>query len=163
MVHVNVASRPGKPPSTTIVLMASALFALSLIGCSALPPVLQGQRQWAVTVDNKSDRPATIYVGEDVNFGDPNWRSVGTVSPSVVAPRTKARVVITPPALGHWAVFVNPGPGRGPMLISQDAPPDFSGELPGIISIDGNGEPGFSAPGDMPPGWCDGAPRLGCP
>ena len=49
-----------------------------------------------------------------------------------------------------WAIFVNPGPQLGPLILAIDVPPDASGRLPLSIEVGPEG-PSVSVPNE--PGW----------
>jgi hypothetical protein len=80
-------------------------------------------------------------------------RSVGTAVPSTVPAGATQDVVFTVPPGQGWAIFVNPSPGRGPLILAQDVPPNFGGEFPGTIIIGANGDSSFSTEGNLGPGW----------
>jgi hypothetical protein len=136
-----------------------------LAACSQAPRATPAVQQWTVMVANQSEEPAVVFIGVDVNFGDPLWKEVGAVVPAAVPPMTTARVVMTPPPPGNWAIFVNPGPERGPLLTPRSFPAKFSGELPGTIVVRSNGLPEIEVWHSLflPSGWCDGGSHLGCP
>lgn len=123
--------------------------AAPLVGCGALAPILEpGSREWIVTVQNDSNRPAVLTVAED--RGTPG-RVVGSVEPASVPPRTSMEVAIRVPPGEGWAVFVNPGPNLGPLILAQDVPPNAAGDLPLTIFVAEDGSPSVSVPGE--PGW----------
>jgi hypothetical protein len=132
-----------------------AALTLVLAGCGTGllpgdPARPAGGREWVITVTNNSNEPAILAVAEDV----PNMGAlVGTAQPSSVPPRTTQDVVFTVPPGDGWAIFVNPSPERGPLIISQDVPPNVSGRLPITIDIGPNGDPGAAMPGNLGPGW----------
>ena len=76
---------------------------------------------------------------------------VGTVDPPQVAARTKQDVRFTVPSGEGWAVFVNPSPQRGPLILAVDVPLDVEGKLPISISVGPNGDASVLVPGR--PGW----------
>jgi hypothetical protein len=80
-------------------------------------------------------------------------RSVGTADPSTVPAGATQVVVFTVPPGQGWAIFVNPSPVRGPLILAQDVPPNFGGRLPGTIRIAANGDPIFSSERNLGPGW----------
>jgi hypothetical protein len=129
--------------------------ALVLAGCgtglipgeSVMPP---GSRQWIVNVDNQSAEVARLIVAEDAQT---MGATVGTADPPIVPPNTRRDVVFMVPPGQGWAIFVNPTPQRGPLLIAPDVPPDVSGRLPITFIIDPRGEPGMMVPGNPGPGW----------
>jgi hypothetical protein len=114
------------------------------------PPVPAGSRQWIIAVQNTSAQPAALFVAEDLaTMG----RSVGTAVPSTVPAGATQDVVLTVPPGQRWAIFVNPGPTRGPLIVAHDVPPNFVGRLPGTIHIAANGDPAFSTERNLGPGW----------
>lgn len=122
-------------------------------GTGILPgdPMLQpGSRQWIISVAHQSGQDARLFVAEDgPQMGD----AVGRSEPSTVPPNTTVDVIFTVPPGDGWAIFVNPGGDRGPLILASDVPPNVSGKLPVTILISANGEPGASLPGDVGPGW----------
>jgi hypothetical protein len=126
----------------------------SLVACGLIPnPVADplpepGARRWIITVENMSAQPARLFVAEDES---PMGRSVGTADPSTVPAGATQDVVFTVPPGQGWAIFVNPGPSLGPLILAQDVPPGVSGELPLTIGIGPDGSPYSSVP-DLP-GW----------
>ena len=127
----------------------------SLAACGVMPnPVADplpepGARRWIITVENMSAQPAALFVAEDVS---PMGRSVGTVVPNSVPAGATQDVVFTVPPGQGWAIFVNPGPNLGPLILAQDVPPGVSGVLPLTIGIGPDGSPYASIPGELP-GW----------
>lgn len=102
-------------------------------------PGVPGGRLWTVTVVNKSPRPATLVVAEETEAGLAG-RMVGTVTPSVVpAGATRDVTFALPPGEG-WAIFVNPGPNTGALLIWAEVP------LAGEIRITADGNAGWLSP-----------------
>lgn len=69
------------------------------------------------------------------------------------APRTKVEVVFTVPPGSDWAIFVNPSPERGPLLIARDVPLGVTGRLPISFGVDRQGNFWVAAPGGLGPGW----------
>lgn len=120
-----------------------------LAACTVLTPVPPGGRQWIITVDNDSNAPVKLFVAEDES---PMGDTVGTAMPDTVPPGAKVDVVFTVPAGRTWAIFVNPTNERGPLVLAQDVPANVTGKLPLTITVNGQGEPGASLPGDLP-GW----------
>ena len=125
---------------TLVVLVVAAC------GCTTLPP--DGSREWVVTVTNDSAAPATLFVAEDLATMGP---SVGTAVPSSVPAGVTQVVVFTVPAGAGWAIFVNPGPDVGPLILAGDVPPGRSGVLPIRIRVERDRSSNVAAPGD--PGW----------
>ena len=131
--------------------MAVMAIACCLAGCGVLnvgPQPEPGARQWIITVENLSSEPATLVVAEDLQT---MGRSVGTAVPSSVPAGATQDVVFTVPPGRGWAIFVNPGPNAGPMILAQDVPPGATGVLPITIGIDQDGAPYSSVPGEQ--GW----------
>lgn len=135
--------------------MAGAVALLcSLAACELIPnPVADplpepGARRWIITVENSSAQPAALFVAEHLaQMG----RSVGTVVPNTVPAGTTQEVVFTVPPGQGWAIFVNPGPNMGPLILAQDVPLGVSGKLPITIGVGPDGSP-FSTIPDLP-GW----------
>ena len=116
-------------------------------GDPALPP---GSREWIVEVDNQSAQPARLMVAEDtMPVGD----LVGTADPPQVPPGTKQDVVFTVPPGRTWAIFVNPSPQRGPLILAMDVPADVHGRLPLTIIVGPNGDPSAGVDANVGPGW----------
>jgi hypothetical protein len=127
--------------------VCTIVIASSLAACSILvpdPPLSPGTRQWIIRVQNASGQPAALFVAEDLST---MGRSVGTAVPSTVPAGATQDVVFTVPPGRGWAIFVNPGPTRGPLILAQDVPPNASGVLGVFIQILPDGEPVVSAPG----------------
>jgi hypothetical protein len=125
--------------------------ALALAGCGILPfdPLDPDARRWIIPVDNQSDRPAIVAVAMDeASMGD----LVGRADPNTIPPRTRLDVAFTVPATGlDWAIFVNPGPNRGPLILARDVPPGRAGRLPIKIGVGADGQPFVEVPSE--PGW----------
>lgn len=119
-------------------------------GDPAGPAMPAGSREWIIEVDNQSAQPARLMVAEDtMPLGD----LVGTANPPQVPPMTKQDVVFSVPPGETWAIFVNPGPNLGPLILARDVPPDAEGRLPVAIIVNPNGQPGASLGPDAGPGW----------
>jgi hypothetical protein len=121
-----------------------------LTGCAGIlaPAMPAGSREWVISVENMSAEPARLVVAEDEEtMGD----AVGTAVPNTVAPGATELVVFTVPPGEGWAIFVNPGPGLGPLILARDVPRDASGVLPLTIIVGPGGPPGVSVPDR--PGW----------
>jgi hypothetical protein len=132
-------------------LALSLAVALVLTGCGIAPidPLNPGARRWIIPVDNQSNLPVVVAVAKDEGF---MGRLVGQAIPNPVPSRTRVDVVFTVPATGlDWAIFVNPGPNRGPLITAGDVPPGRAGRLPLAISVGPDGEPAVSVPNE--PGW----------
>lgn len=131
---------------------AALLVAVGLVGCDGAsfggePRV--GWREFIVTVENLSPRPATLVVAEDRSpIGPPT----GTAEPGVVPPGATVDVTLGIPPGRGWAIFVNPGdPSMGPLVIAHDVPQVATGRMPFKVHIDLRGQ--VSASGDFGPGW----------
>jgi hypothetical protein len=142
-------SRPRVVGVAVSIAVVCSVAACGFLNPNPDPSLEPGTRQWIITVENLSGQPAALFVAEDLAA---MGRSVGTAVPSTVPPRVSQDVVFTVPPGQAWAVFVNPGPDRGPLIKAQDVPPHVSGALPITIGIDHSGAPWFSAPGTGP-GW----------
>jgi hypothetical protein len=127
------------------------VIALTLTGCGMLPvdPLNPGARRWIIPVENRSNLPVFVSVAEDTSpVGEPR----GTAQPNTIPPKATIDVVFTVPPGGlDWAIFVNPGPNRGPLITARDVPPGRAGRLPVKIFVGADGEPFVEAPGE--PGW----------
>jgi hypothetical protein len=127
------------------------VIAFALTGCGILPvdPLNPGTRQWIIPVANESNLPVFLAVAED---SSPMGNPVGNAQPNTIPPKATVDVVFSvPPAGLDWAIFVNPGPNRGPLVTARDVPAGVAGRLPLAIFVDLNGEPSVRAPGE--PGW----------
>ena len=118
-----------------------------LPGDPALPP---GSREWIISVDNQSAQPARLLVAEDTA---PVGDLVGTANPAQVPPGTKQDVVFKVPPGQTWAIFVNPSPQLGPLILARDVPADVHGRLPLMIIVGQNGDPSVGVDADAGPGW----------
>jgi hypothetical protein len=139
--------------SPVIRFVAIVLVAVTLAGCNnddtggGLPP---GWRVWVVTVRNASARLAVVGVAEDA--GVPG-RVVGTANPNSVPPGATVDVAFGIPPGFEWAIFVNPGPNTGPLVLARDVPGDASGRMPFTIMIASDGNSSTQVPGPALPGW----------
>jgi hypothetical protein len=127
------------------------VIALALTGCGLLPvdPLNPGARRWIIPVENRGNLPVFLAVAEDRS---PMGNPVGTAQPNTIPPMASVDVVFTVPTDGlDWAIFVNPGPNRGPLVTARDVPPGVAGRLPLAISVGANGEPSVTVPNE--PGW----------
>jgi hypothetical protein len=132
------------------VLAATALvFASCLAACGVINVPPAGSREWRITVENLSNAPANLFVAEDLQSMGP---LVGTAVPSTVAPGVTQEVVFTVPPGDGWAIFVNPSPERGPLILAADVPPDVAGPLPVSIGIGADGSSSAMMKGESP-GW----------
>jgi hypothetical protein len=113
------------------------LIAWSLSACGYVNVAPPGWRQMTMTVENKSGVPARLFVAKDEH---PMGPVVGTAIPGQVPAGATQEVVFTVPPDQGWAIFVNPGPERGPLLIASDLD-GRSGRLTIIIGVETNGEP----------------------
>ena len=124
------------------------------LGCTVLacpmvgPAPGDGARRWIVTVENSSARDAHLFVALDRS---PMGDLVGKASPASVAPGTTQDVVFDVPAGTGWAIFVNPSPTIGPLILAQDVPMDASGVLPISIHVQSSGTAVVSVPSAQ--GW----------
>jgi hypothetical protein len=118
-----------------------------LPGDPALPP---GSREWIISVDNQSAQPARLMVAEDTA---PVGDLVGTANPAQVPPGTKQDVVFKVPPGQTWAIFVNPSPQLGPLILARDVPANVQGRLPLSIFVGPNGDPSVGVDADAGPGW----------
>lgn len=114
------------------------------------PAIPAGARQWIITVQNLSAAPVTLLVAEDTM---PVGELVGTADPARVPPKTTMDVTFTVPPGQTWAIFVNPSPERGPLILASDVPPHATGRLPVSIGVGVDGEPFASLPEGAGPGW----------
>ncbi|HEY6569664.1 MAG TPA: hypothetical protein VIZ22_05210 [Candidatus Limnocylindrales bacterium] len=142
------------PPARTaaVLRIVGALAIASWVaGCGVVDlatPLPPGSRRWVITVENQSDRPAIVEVAEDAGQEGP---IVGTVSPNPIPAGATVDVMFGIPPGRGWAIFVNPGPDRGPLITSSDVPPVAQGKLPVKIVIGSDGSPGAQVP--SLPGW----------
>lgn len=135
--------------------LAGAILVIICAGCgTAILPGDRmpepGSRQWIITVDNQSGQAARLFVAEDAG---PMGDLLGRAEPSTVPPKTTHDVIFVVPPGDGWAIFVNPRPDRGALILSRDVPPNVSGKLPVTIHIGPDGEPGVVVPADVGPGW----------
>jgi hypothetical protein len=122
-----------------------------LAGCGAMgvgPDRADGARRLVVKVRNDSGQPATLVVAEGTT---PMGRVIGATTPGIVPPGTTLDVVLAVPSGRDWAIFVNPGPERGPLVTAADVPDDADGPMPFQIGIEADGAPYANLP-DLP-GW----------
>lgn len=115
----------------------------------AAEPLAQFSRQLMIPVVNESNVPAQIIVAEDV---PPPGKVVGIAQPNVVPPQTRLDVSFLVPDTNNWAIFVNPGPDMGPLLLASDLRGCF-GRVGIEIGIGSRGDPYWSAPER----WCGAA------
>ena len=138
---------------SVIRFVVAILAVVALAGCddaSLGGRPLAGWRQFIVTVENRSPRPATLVVAEDRL---PIEEPTGTAEPGVVPPGATMDVTLGIPPGQGWAIFVNPGdPGNGPLVTAHDVPPQAAnGRMPFKVHIDQLGQ--VSASGNFGPGW----------
>jgi hypothetical protein len=114
--------------------MLAALAACGVLDVAQAPQ--PGGRVWVIPVTNDAALPAVLSVAEDTGA---QGRIVGTADPPRVAPGA------------GWAIFVNPGPETGPLILASDVPGGASGALPLHIQVARDGSPSVSAPAE--PGW----------
>ena len=135
-------------------LAGAAAMLCSLAACGVVPnPIADplpepGARRWIITVENSSAQPAALFVARDES---PMGAAVGTAVPNTVLAGATRDVVFTVPPGQGWAIFVNPGPNLGPLILAQDVPLGASGDLPLTIGIGPDGSPSVSVPNQ--PGW----------
>ena len=130
---------------------ALAIIAL-LSACAGITNLTMpaGSREWVIPVENLSAEPARLLVAEDIpGIG----QTVGTATPETVAAGATESVTFTVPPGDEWAIFVNPGPDRGPLILARDVPSDASGPLPLHISVGANGGAGVAILLPNPDGW----------
>jgi hypothetical protein len=140
------------PTSRRTFLLGAVAIVFGLAACGGTLSNLGGSRQWIIVVQNDSDAPARLMVAVDeVPIGE----RVGTASPSTVDPGATTEVIFTVPSGGaeqNWAIFVNPGPELGPLILAGDVPRSAAGRLPLTIFIAADGTPNVAGfPDD--PGW----------
>lgn len=128
-----------------------------LAACSGLvepaaPAELQmpaGTREWRISVENASAAPVLLFVAEDAQrMGS----IVGTATPNTVPPRTTQEVIFRVPPGEGWAIFVNPTPEVGPLILERDVPKGVRGALPFTISVAADGMIGAVGVPNAP-GW----------
>jgi hypothetical protein len=101
----------------------------------AAGPVPPNARRWTVTVDNRSSKPATLFVAGD------GLELVGSATPNVVPARTTKRVTFLFPANEDGWIYVNPRPSDGGALVNADQI-----GIPGKILITADGQVGWLSP-----------------
>jgi hypothetical protein len=124
--------------------------AIALTGCGILPvdPLDPDARRWIIPVQNQSNLPVIVAVAKDQGF---MGKLMGRAEPNPVPPRSQVDVAFSVPQDQGWAIFVNPGPDRGPLIMPFDVPAGRTGRLPLMIFVNVDGEPSVSAPNE--PGW----------
>ena len=135
--------------------LAAILLAAAFAGCDVAAELLPqdvpvGGRLLIVTFENHSSRPAAAVVAAD--NGGP-FQPVGTANPRTVPANSTVEVRLGIPAGSGWAIFVNPGPDRGPLVVAADIPPNAMGAMPFTIGIGRDGSPFASVSGDAGSGW----------
>jgi len=141
------SARAGWLASVVVTILVGGCGTGLIPGDPAPPP---GTREWIIAVDNQSAQPARLMVAEDTT---PVGDLVGTADAPQVPPGTKQDVVFTVPPGQTWAIFVNPSPERGPLILAMDVPPDAKGRLPLTILVGPNGDPSAGVDADLGPGW----------
>ena len=136
-------------PRWRVLAATSLAVALCLTACGVVNVEPAGSREWRISVQNMSNAPAILFVAEDQQA---MGALVGTVVPSTVPAGVTQDVVFTVPPGDGWAIFVNPGPDRGPLILAADVPADAAGPLPVSIGIGADGSPSAMMKG-QPPGW----------
>jgi hypothetical protein len=101
-------------------------------------------RRLIIEVSNNSDRDAVLLVASDEGTNFPNVRKVGTARPPLVPPHATINVVFTVPQTGNWAIFVNPSPDYGPLLMGMEFG-TCAGLVPIGIRVNADGAPGWSS------------------
>lgn len=120
-------------------LALGATMALAACSDAQVDAFLQPDlRQLVITIRNDSPRAAVIFVAGGIK---PIGPAVGTVEPATVPSGETIAVRFGVPHDGPWAIFVNPGPDVGPVLLASDLPPERTDMWP-QISITERGWPG---------------------
>lgn len=133
-------------PSRHLVICLTVVLALAGCGTSPFDPLDPGARRWIIPVDNRTDRPVLVAVAKDGPF---MGALLGRADPDTIPPRTTLDVFFTVPLAGlDWAIFVNPGPNRGPLILASDVPPGRTGRLPIKIGVGADGEPFVEIPNE---------------
>ena len=144
-------------PTSPLQRVLGALAVVAVAGCSTLipgPEPLVGGNRWIITVDNQSDRPASLLVAVDgapgpaTNIGP----TVGRATPSTVPPHSAMDVTFdvppgtyrSPTTGDTWAIWVNPDPHGGPLILATDLPANSTGKLPITINVGPNGQINWS-------------------
>jgi hypothetical protein len=98
---------------------AAALAAIMIAACAPGPAPFvarpAGGQNVVITVINESPRPALLVVAEVTEDGLAG-RQVGVASPGVVPAGATVDVVFSLPSGDAWAIFINAGRNRGPIL-----------------------------------------------
>jgi len=117
-----------------------ALATLLVAGCDFLEPdrpqLPPGTRALIIPVENRSNVPAVLVVAED---RQPVGRAVGSAQPAAVPAGARIDVTFIVPNAPGWAIFVNPGPERGPLLLHTDLR-NCTGRVPAFIEVRPGGE-----------------------
>ena len=108
-------------------------------------PVPPDARPLKLTVVNRSDQPATLFVADEDERGT-MARLAGNVTPHVVPPGARVQVTLLVPAEGvdGWSIWVNPGPDLGGLV----GWPDLS--TGGEIHILESGQPAWLPEDQIP-------------
>jgi hypothetical protein len=130
----------------------AAFAVVTIAGCSMLipgPEPLVGGNRWIITVDNQSARPASLLVAVDgapgpaTNIGP----TVGRATPDTVPPHSVMDVTFDVPSATFkastgdtWAIWVNPDPHGGPLILATDIPVNTDGKLPITITVHRDGQ-----------------------
>ncbi len=120
------------------------------MACGVVNVAPPGTREWRITVENLDAAPARLMVAEDES---PIGELVGTAEPATVPPGATQEVVFTVPPGDGWAIFVNPSPLNGPLILASDVPADVTGALPLGIGIGADGLVFLRYDGNLGPGW----------
>jgi hypothetical protein len=98
-------------------------------------PVPQGARPWEVTVENRSSRPATLFLATEplTDMG----QLCGSITPDVVPAHTTEKVTfqLPPKSVNDCWLMVRPGPGA-----SGDHGPTNEWPIPGKLVIEDGGD-----------------------
>ena len=103
----------------------------------AAGPVPPNARSWTVTVDNRSPKPAALFVADEDGDG---LRLVGAATPNVVPAGASVNVTFLFPPDGGW-IYVNPRPGERGGLVNAD---DIG--IPGKVVVTADGQVGWLSP-----------------
>ncbi len=108
-------------------------------------PVPPDARPLKLTVVNRSDQPATLFVADEDERGT-MARLAGNVTPHVVPPGATVQVTLLVPAKGvdGWSIWVNPGPDLGGLVGWTDL------STGGEIHIHDSGQPAWLPEDQLP-------------
>jgi hypothetical protein len=129
--------------SRRLAALVLILATLGAAGCELVEPsgreVPTGMRALIIPVANESGRPAVLLVAEDRH---PVGQPVGSAEPAVVPPGQTLDVRFIVPNAPGWAIFVNPGPEIGPLLMEVELR-NCVGHVPASIQVGPRGEPSW--------------------